>query len=93
MSLYLLWVKTIWFSFKNWKNHDKILEYYQLYVYPRPNTAPHDFREHPSVKFVESPLLDISATFIRHAIKERCSIRYMVKEEVEKHIELKGFYL
>ncbi len=80
-------------QFKNWKNHDKILEYFQLYVYPRPNTAPHDFSEHASVKFVESPLLDISATFIRNAIKERRSIRYMVTEPVEKHIELKGFYL
>ncbi|MGR3812385.1 nicotinate (nicotinamide) nucleotide adenylyltransferase [Jiulongibacter sp. NS-SX5] len=80
-------------QFKKWKNYDKILEYYQLYVYPRPNTEVHDFKDHPKVKFEEAPLLDISATYIRKAIRERKSIRYMVKEEVEKLIELKGYYL
>ncbi|WP_304234743.1 nicotinate (nicotinamide) nucleotide adenylyltransferase [Jiulongibacter sediminis] len=80
-------------QFRNWKNHEKILEYYQLYVYPRPNTDPHEFENHASVKFEEAPLLDISATYIRNAIKNGKSIRYMVKEEVEKFIELKGFYL
>ncbi|UBM58511.1 nicotinate-nucleotide adenylyltransferase [Marinilongibacter aquaticus] len=80
-------------QFSNWKNHDKILEYYSLYVYPRPNTPDHDFKAHPKVHFYNSPLLDISATFIRQCIKERKSIRYMVSEPVEKYIELKGFYL
>ncbi len=80
-------------QFENWKNHDKILEFYQLYVYARPNAAKHKFRNHPSVHFVQAPLLDISATYIRNCIKEKKSIRYMVTENVEKYIDLKGFYL
>lgn len=80
-------------QFENWKNASKILEYYKLYVYPRPNTPEHNFKEHSSVKFVEAPLLDISATFIRNAIKEGKSIRYMVTDEVASYIEWKKFYL
>ncbi len=80
-------------QFKSWKNADKILEYYQIYVYPRPNSEPHEFASHPSVKMVESPLLDISATYIRNCIKNNKSIRYLVTEEVEEYIRWQKFYL
>jgi nicotinate-nucleotide adenylyltransferase len=79
-------------QFENWKNYEKILEYYNLYVYPRPNTAPHNFKEHKKVKFVEAPLLDISATFIRNSIKEGKNIRYMVPDDVITYINWKKFY-
>lgn len=80
-------------QFENWKNYDKILEYYELYVYPRPNTAEHNFKNHPKVKFIEAPLLDISATFIRSCIQNRKPIKYMVLDVVEEYIRWKGFYL
>jgi nicotinate-nucleotide adenylyltransferase len=80
-------------QFENWKNHDKILHFYQLYVYSRPNTTEHNFKNHTSVKFIEAPLLDISATYIRKCIKSGKSIKYMVPEVVEQYIDLMGFYL
>ncbi len=79
-------------QFENWKNYDKILEYYELYVYPRPNSGIHAYRGHSKVKFIEAPLLDISATYIRNAIKEGKPIRYMVSEDVEAYIRIKKFY-
>ena len=80
-------------QFENWKNYDKILEYYELYVYPRPNTPNHNFKNHAKVKFIEAPLLDISATFIRNSIKDGKPIRYMVSDVVEEYIRWKKFYL
>ncbi len=80
-------------QFSNWKNYEQILEYFGLYVYSRPNSQPHTFSNHPSVHFVEAPLLDISATFIRDCIKNKRSIKYMVPESVEGMIHYKGFYL
>ena len=80
-------------QFSNWKNYEKILEYYGLYVYARPNSAPHDFGNHPAVTFIQAPLLDISATFIRDCIKNKKSIKYMLPESVEGMILHKGFYL
>ncbi|WP_149241249.1 nicotinate (nicotinamide) nucleotide adenylyltransferase [Dyadobacter sp. 32] len=80
-------------QFPKWKNYEQILEYTGLYVYPRPNAAEHGYKHHPAVTFVEAPLLDISATFLRNHIKKGKSIRYMVPEAVEQLIRLKKFYL
>lgn len=80
-------------QFTNWKNYDKILEYFGLYVYPRPNAIASDIRQHPNVRVIQAPLLDISATFIRECIRQNYSIRYMVPEAVEEMITRKKFYL
>lgn len=80
-------------QFPNWKNHEKILEYVGLYVYPRPGSQSHQFKDHPAVKFVQAPLLDISATYLRSCLKKGISIRYMVPEAVEAMIRIKKYYL
>jgi nicotinate-nucleotide adenylyltransferase len=79
-------------GFAQWKNHDKILEYYSIYVYPRPEASENSFHQHPKVKLIEAPLLDISATYVRKCIQEGKSIRYLVPEAVEELIRRKGFY-
>jgi nicotinate-nucleotide adenylyltransferase len=76
-----------------WKNADKILEYYEVYVYPRPNTTPNELISHPKIKIVEAPLIDISATFIRTQLQENKSIKYLVPEAVEEYIKRKKFYI
>jgi nicotinate-nucleotide adenylyltransferase len=78
--------------FVNWKNYDKILDYYGVYVYPRPRSVESPLKVHPAVKLVEAPLLDISATFIRNCIRTNRSIRYMVPDAVEEMIARKKFY-
>jgi nicotinate-nucleotide adenylyltransferase len=78
--------------FHKWKNHDKILEYYSLYVYPRPSVTNHELFGHPKVRQVPAPLLDISATYIRNSIQSGQSIRYLVPEPVETLIRIKNFY-
>ena len=80
-------------QFANWKNHQAILDYYSLYVYPRPRSAESEFKSHPNVRLVEAPLLDISATFIRESIRTNRPIRYMVPEVVEEMIMRKKFYV
>ena len=80
-------------QFENWKNYEKILEFYNIYVYPRPNTAPHSFKNHDKVKFVEAPLLDISATYIRKRLQEQKDIKYLVTDPVEAYISIKKFYI
>ena len=79
-------------QFKNWKSYELILENFGLYVYPRPHAAPHNFQTHAAVQFIQAPLLDISATFIRDCIKNNRSIRYLVPETVESMIQQKKFY-
>jgi nicotinate-nucleotide adenylyltransferase len=80
-------------NFVKWKNHEMILEDYGLYVYPRPGAQPSELKQHPNVKMVDAPLLDISATFIRNCVRKHQSVRYMVPDAVEELIRTRGFYL
>jgi nicotinate-nucleotide adenylyltransferase len=80
-------------AFLKWKNAERILEDYGLYVYPRPNAQPSELKTHPNVKMVEAPMIDISATFIRNCIRKGQSVRYLVPDPVEEIIRTKGFYL
>lgn len=80
-------------NFAKWKNYQEILGQYGLYVYPRPNAQFSELKEHPNVKMVEAPTLDISATFIRNCIRKKQSVRYLVPDAVEAMIRAKGFYL
>ena len=79
-------------SFTRWKNYERILQDYGLYVYRRPNVQLSELHSHPNVTFVEAPLLDISATFIRNCIRNKQSVRYLVPDVVEEMIRAKGFY-
>ena len=79
-------------GFERWKNHLRILEDYGLYIYPRPGMQLSELKDHPNVKMVEAPLLDISATFIRNCIRKGQSVRYLVPDPVEEMIRGKQFY-
>ena len=80
-------------DFNKWKEPEAILDQFGLYVYPRPNSTATALHNHPNVKIVKAPMMDISATFIRQCIRDRKSIRYMVPDAVEEIIQRKGFYL
>ncbi|MHA7131121.1 nicotinate (nicotinamide) nucleotide adenylyltransferase [Algoriphagus namhaensis] len=76
---------------KRWKNYEQILAHFQVFVYPRPGDKI-DF-EHPSIREIDAPLLDISATFIRESIKNDRSVTYLLPEKVIEYIRAKGLYL
>lgn len=78
-------------SFHKWKNSEAILEYFGLYVYPRPNES--FVIDHPHVRYIDSPMIDISATFIRKSIKNGHSVKYLLPQAVEDYIRDKKFYI
>jgi nicotinate-nucleotide adenylyltransferase len=82
-------------GFHKWKNAKNILNDYGLFVYPRPfsaNTIP-EIANHPNVKLVKAPMVDISATFIRDLIKNKRSIKYLVPSSVEELISSRKLYI
>ncbi len=80
--------------FHKWKNHKAILENFGLYVYPRPQVDKSKIKvQHESIRYVDSPMLDISATFIRNSIRNEHSVQYLLPQPVVDYIKLKKFYL
>jgi nicotinate-nucleotide adenylyltransferase len=75
-----------------WKNHEALLENFQVYVYPRPDIKLEELIDSPSIHHYDAPLMKISASFIRRAIKQGKSIKYMVPDAVIYHIDKWGFY-
>ncbi|MCX6290684.1 MAG: nicotinate (nicotinamide) nucleotide adenylyltransferase [Bacteroidetes bacterium] len=79
-------------TFSKWKNYEQILEQYELYVYPRPESTGGELMNHPHVKKAEAPLMEISSSFIREAIRNKKDVRYMMPESVWNYIEEMHFY-
>ena len=93
-------------TFHKWYNHEVLLKNHSFYVYPRVLTEQeqqefHDMGEIPDNEFSklpnihfcsEAPVMKISATFIRNAIKEGKDIRYLLTEPVRKYIDEMNFY-
>lgn len=76
---------------KRWKNYQTILDNYEIFVYPRPGDS--KSFEHPNIKLIDAPLLDISATFIRKSILAGKSVKYLLPEGVADYIRDKNLYL
>ena len=75
-----------------WKNYQQLLNNYAVYVYERPGFTPENKYENATVHFLKAPLLEISSTYIRKAVKDGKSIRYLVPEKVRLEIEQNGYY-
>ncbi|MGB0402492.1 MAG: nicotinate (nicotinamide) nucleotide adenylyltransferase [Salibacteraceae bacterium] len=89
-------------TFHKWKNHENILANHRLIVYPRVLTEQEEaqvtshngnfLHDHPHVQMVEAPVMKISASFIRRAIKEGKDVRYLLSEPVWAYIDEMNFY-
>lgn len=81
-------------SFQNldrWKNFETIVNHYPIYIYRRPGFEV-DNRLNATIRIVDAPLLQISATSIRELVKQRKSIRYLVPDKAREEIERGGYY-
>lgn len=79
-------------GFHKWKDFEKILEKCDLYVYPRPGAGPSQFDEYPEVHHVDAPLMELSSTQIREAVKAGKDVSYMLPPSVWEYIGQCGFY-
>jgi len=79
-------------TFHKWKNYETILKNHDIYVYPRPNSTGGDLKDHPKVKITTAPLIEISSTAIRNAIKEKKDLRHFVPASVWEYLTEMHFY-
>jgi nicotinate-nucleotide adenylyltransferase len=79
-------------SFSKWKNYEELLKRYHLYIYPRQETTPSQFDDHPHIHFTQAPRIEISSSFIRQGIKEGKDLRQFLPEKVWKYLTEMHFY-
>lgn len=79
-------------SLSKWKNADVILRDYKIVVYPRPGYDAGELNNHPAIIRTESPVMELSSTFLRQAIKEKKDIKYYTPDKVIDFIDKKGLY-
>jgi nicotinate-nucleotide adenylyltransferase len=79
-------------SFTKWKNYEVILKRHKLYVYPRPNCNSGELKNHPNVILTDAPLMDISSTMIRSAIKAKKDVSCFVPNKVWQYMTEMNFY-
>jgi nicotinate-nucleotide adenylyltransferase len=93
-------------TFHKWFNHQVILEKHKIFVYPRVLTIQeeqevktishdllNDYCSHKNVLICEdAPVMKVSSSFIRDAIKNGKDVRYLLTEPVYKYIDEMNFY-
>ncbi|GGE34484.1 nicotinate (nicotinamide) nucleotide adenylyltransferase [Psychroflexus planctonicus] len=81
-------------SFHKWKNYEYILAHHDIYVCPRLGETKinETFLKHPHIHFTKTPIMEISASLIRNAIKEGKNIETMLPTPVWKYIDEMNFY-
>jgi len=90
-------------TFHKWKNYEQIIENYPIYSYPRvlteqeqeekQNIASKNFlKNHPTITICKALVMNISASFIREAIKNKKDVRYLLTESVYKYVTEMHFY-
>lgn len=80
------------FYFHKWKNHEKLREIFDIYVYPRPGFSKDLCPVFPNLHWVDAPLMEISSSFIRQAIANGKNIKYFLPQKVWEHIDYMNFY-
>lgn len=87
-------------SFHKWKNHQLIIDNHKIFVYPRVLTEQEmEEKESYAPKFnheniikCQAPIMKISSSFIRNAIKSKKDTRYLLTENVYKYVDEMNFY-
>ena len=79
-------------NFKNWREYQKILDNYELLVFPREGYDGGELINYPSVTVLKTPIVEVSSTFIRQCIKEGRDVRHFMPEKAFAYLRKHRFY-
>ncbi len=81
-------------SLHKWKNYQTILERHHIYVYPRisQSVVANQFKDHTKITKIEAPIMELSSTFIRKAIRAGNNVRPMLPHNVWVYLDEMNFY-
>ena len=79
-------------GFPRWKNSEQILAQHHLLVFPRKGCGAGSLADHPNVSIVETPIIEVSSTFIRESIAEGKDVRFFMPQKVWEYVDEMNFY-
>ena len=79
-------------NFKNWREYQRILDNYEILVFPREGYDGGELINYPSVTVLKTPILEISSTFIRQCVKEGRDVRHFMPEKAFVYMKENRFY-
>jgi nicotinate-nucleotide adenylyltransferase len=88
-TFHLLMGADCWNGIAGWKDHKTLITTFPILIYPRKGydiTVP---LEYTNIKKVEAPLIEISSTFIRQAIRDGKDIRFFLPEPLRNMFNFK----
>jgi len=71
-----------WEGFSGWKDYESIITEFPILIYPRRGHEIVILEKYPTIKKINAPLMEISSTFIRQALKDGKDIRYFLPESI-----------
>jgi len=80
-------------NFHKWKNYETIVENYGVIIYPRPGFDESKMKTHKNITVAKNaPLMEISSSFIRNAVKEGKDVRHFLPLKTWEYLDEMGFY-
>ena len=79
-------------NLKRWHEYQKILDNYEILVFPREGYDGGELLDCPSVTVLKTPVLEISSSFIRQCIKEGRDVRHFMPEKAFLYMKENHFY-
>jgi nicotinate-nucleotide adenylyltransferase len=80
-------------SLHKWKNFEVILENHDIYVYPRITQDGEEMApESGTIRMIDAPVIEISSTFIRQAIRDNKNVMPMLPYKVWQYLDSNIFY-
>ncbi len=82
-----------WLRFGQWRDSDRIIAEFQVYIYPRPGYDVEKSSLPETVRLMEeAPQALISSSFVRTSVKERKNLNYFLPREVFEYILKNNLY-
>jgi nicotinate-nucleotide adenylyltransferase len=79
-----------WQVFPRWHRHEEILERHHVLIYPRRGYEVDASTLPEGVELVDTPIIEISSTFIRQAMEEGKDVRYFLHPAVYEALKDRG---